>query len=61
MLQTLRIDTCVEVPTGVRRRDEPVNDFDVALDPFAQSDPDVWPPPTPVDHRLVKYFETMIC
>lgn len=53
MLQTLRIETSSEVPIGVRRRDEPVRDFsDISsLDPFSQTDPDVWPPPTPVDHR----------
>nr|XP_023018219.1 katanin p60 ATPase-containing subunit A-like 1 [Leptinotarsa decemlineata] len=52
MLQTLRMETSVEVPIGVRRRDEPVRDFNdlSTIDPFAQTDPDVWPPPTPVDH-----------
>lgn len=52
MLQSLRLETSVEVPIGVRRssiRDEPVKDFDL----FSQNDPDVWPSPTPVDHGYV--------
>lgn len=62
MLQTLRIDTNVEVPIGVRRlRDEPVRDYGEILsaDPFlsSQNDPDVWPAPTPVDHGYnQRYF-----
>ncbi|CAH0562100.1 unnamed protein product [Brassicogethes aeneus] len=54
---TLRLDINVDIPIGARRnimRDEPVKDNNIdylsALDPFAPSDPDVWPPPTPVDH-----------
>ncbi|CAG9855424.1 unnamed protein product [Phyllotreta striolata] len=51
-LQTLRIETSSEVPIGVRRRDEPVREFgDISeMDSFSHGDPDVWPPPTPVDH-----------
>ncbi|XP_057671463.1 katanin p60 ATPase-containing subunit A-like 1 [Diorhabda carinulata] len=50
MLQTLRLETSVEVPTGVRKRDEP-NLADITnSDAFSQNDPDIWPPPTPVDH-----------
>lgn len=49
MLHTLKIDTSVEVPIGIRRRE----DFTISdkIETFEQSDPDVWPPPTPVDHR----------
>lgn len=50
MLHTLRIETSVEVPIGARRRD----DFsipDLRMESSEQNDPDVWPPPTPVDHR----------
>ncbi|KAF2905592.1 hypothetical protein ILUMI_00569 [Ignelater luminosus] len=57
-LQTLRIDTSVDVPIGARRpllRDEPVRDIGEILssDPFVSSaanDPDVWPSPIPADH-----------
>lgn len=57
-LQTLRIDTSVDVPIGARRpllRDEPVRDIGEILssDPFVPSavnDPDVWPSPIPADH-----------
>lgn len=52
MLQTLRIDTSVEVPVGIRRRDDFVIP-DIADEP---TDPDVWPPPTPVDHRYVIFL-----
>lgn len=54
MLQTLRLEASVEVPIGVKRRDEPVRDLgEIAnSDTFSQIDPDVWPPPTPVDHSI---------
>ncbi|KAJ8956693.1 hypothetical protein NQ318_014048 [Aromia moschata] len=51
MLQTLRVETSSEVPVGVRRREEPLTNF-MTPSPFVQSDPDVWPPPTPADHKL---------
>ncbi|EFA11410.2 katanin p60 ATPase-containing subunit A-like 1 [Tribolium castaneum] len=57
MLQTLRLETNVEVPLGARRlRDEPVHDsLDLQEDTFgAPHDPDVWPPPTPVDHGFMQ-------
>ncbi|CAG9817013.1 unnamed protein product [Phaedon cochleariae] len=54
MLQTLRLETSIEVPIGARRRDEPVRDFGgiLSLDSSIPTDPDVWPPPTPVDHSI---------
>ncbi|XP_072402742.1 katanin p60 ATPase-containing subunit A-like 1 [Diabrotica undecimpunctata] len=55
MLQNLRLETSSEVPIGARRRDEPVRDLGDMnnADPFSQNDPDVWPPPTPVDHNII--------
>lgn len=50
MLNTLKIETSVEVPTGVRRNDNFMS-TDNKMDNSEQYDPDVWPPPTPVDHR----------
>lgn len=54
MLQTLRVETSVEVPIGIRKRDDPIANFGniISPTPFAQNDPDVWPPPTPVDHKF---------
>lgn len=49
MLNTLKLETSVEVPIGVRRRDD-FTSFDVKEDFSEPNDPDVWPPPTPLDH-----------
>lgn len=46
----MKIDTAVDVPIGIRRRDELFSDF---KDSDEVLDPDVWPSPTPVDHRYV--------
>lgn len=50
LLRILKSAVSVDVPISVRRRD----DFaitDIKLDDtFISNDPDVWPPPTPVDH-----------
>ncbi|KAK5639527.1 hypothetical protein RI129_012019 [Pyrocoelia pectoralis] len=53
-LQTLRIDTSIDVPIGARRpvlRDEPVRDIGevLASDSYV-NDPDVWPSPIAADH-----------
>lgn len=49
LLRTLRIEAGSDVPIGARRRE------DVTLGSLhsdtISNDPDVWPPPTPVDHR----------
>lgn len=63
MLQTLRLQTNVEVPIGARRlRDEPVDDrFDsLQEDTFGSHDPDVWPPPTPVDHGYLQRLYSIV-
>ncbi|KAF5285272.1 hypothetical protein FQR65_LT13286 [Abscondita terminalis] len=52
MLQTLRIDTSIDVPVGARRallRDEPVRDIGEILSSDTY-DPDVWPTPTQAEH-----------
>nr|CAH7743350.1 unnamed protein product [Callosobruchus chinensis] len=51
-LQMLRMNTG-DVPIGVRRRDDPLEDaLKFITDDFgAVHDPDIWPSPTPVDHR----------
>nr|CAH7743353.1 unnamed protein product [Callosobruchus chinensis] len=53
-LQMLRMNTG-DVPIGVRRRDDPLEDaLKFITDDFgAVHDPDIWPSPTPVDHRWV--------
>lgn len=54
-LQTLKLDTSVDMPLGARRpyfNEEPVRDIaDVFADSFnINSDPDVWPSPVRVDN-----------
>ncbi|XP_030756315.1 katanin p60 ATPase-containing subunit A-like 1 [Sitophilus oryzae] len=52
LLETFKLECNTDVPIGVRRRDN------IPLDTGSEStygitDPDVWPPPTPVDHGIL--------
>lgn len=51
MLNTFKLDTSIDVPLGVKRpeiRDD--NDLFSTDLYFQSNDPQVWPPPIPVDH-----------
>ncbi|KAF7271679.1 katanin p60 isoform X2 [Rhynchophorus ferrugineus] len=52
LLESLKLECNADVPIGVRRRDtfSLDNSSDSA---YTVTDPDVWPPPTPVDHGIL--------
>lgn len=59
MLHTFKLDTSIDVPIGVKRpmrRDDGTSDI-LSSSPYLQTnDPQVWPPPIPVEHNFSLRF-----
>lgn len=64
MLHTFKLDTSIDVPLGVKRpvmRDDNINDMLSTDQYFQNNDPQVWPPPNPVDHSYTLRYISQTC